>query len=72
MKERTNSIRSNQTVDPGMNKYMDKMSLDNIRGHFHSTYKRHDDICAQQLRKKEQELITEVKMRKDRRNKEME
>ena len=33
------SIQSDNTIDPGMNLYMDKISLDNIRGHAHSTYK---------------------------------
>ncbi|CAI2373496.1 unnamed protein product [Moneuplotes crassus] len=63
---------STNTVDPGMNQYIDQMSLDNIRGHFHSTYDRHADITKEQLRTKESELIREIKMRKEKRKKENE
>lgn len=82
---RRNIDTINKTVDPGAisiligNNIMLKIdllgsnvSLDNIRGHFHSTYKRHNDILAQQLRKKEQELIDDIKMRKERKAKESE
>jgi len=35
------------------NPYMDKLSLDNFRGYFHSTKQKHDDIKSRSLRSKQ-------------------
>ena len=60
-----NSYYNNKTSDvEDYNPYMNKLSIDEIRGHFHSTYKRHNDITSQRLRKKEEELIRESQARK--------
>ena len=56
---------TNSTVSyPIENPYMDKLSLGDLHGYFHSTNKRKEDIVTQQLRRREAQLIEDIKFYK--------
>lgn len=67
-----NNDESEKLASQSFNPYVDQASLDNIRGYFHSTKKQHDDIKSLMLRKKEQELINDIKKHKEYRAKQSE
>ena len=65
--------KPNNTVTYNLeNSYMDQTSLGDLHGYFDSTKKRKEYITTQQLRRREAQLIEEVKFYKQKKDKEKE